>query len=421
LTGNGQASQWKGEVYIRSISIWDAAFNLNKQERWGSIMVNKKFKIVSIVLAMVLILSQGVVFADNTNAFAVKILGAGVEKELELSLEDLKAMPEEAQIHEEYIYNSKSGEKSVMVKGVSLAYILREVAGLTVENAMVNFEASDGYPIDPQTLEDILNEDLKYVLAYEIDGETIDNDDNLENEEIVIYRKLKEEGEFGTVFKLVVNITVGQAIDKVEETVEEPTESEEKPVGEIEEIVFTDITEEYKFAETAIYELAKKGIIKGVGDGKFAPGEEFTRAQFCTIMVQALGYEIGEYSNSFKDVNANDWFAPYVEAAVREGLFAGYTDGTFRPNQKISREELATVVGRAAVLAGKVEQEKMNKFVMEKSNFEDKGEVSSWAANQVAWLEAQGVFKGVAEGKFEPKKVVNRAEAALIVYNTLFK
>ena len=384
-------------------------------------MVNKKFKIVSIVLAMVLILSQGVVFADNTNAFAVKILGAGVEKELELSLEDLKAMPEEAQIHEEYIYNSKSGEKSVMVKGVSLAYILREVAGLTVENAMVNFEASDGYPIDPQTLEDILNEDLKYVLAYEIDGETIDNDDNLENEEIVIYRKLKEEGEFGTVFKLVVNITVGQAIDKVEETVEEPTESEEKPVGEIEEIVFTDITEEYKFAETAIYELAKKGIIKGVGDGKFAPGEEFTRAQFCTIMVQALGYEIGEYSNSFKDVNANDWFAPYVEAAVREGLFAGYTDGTFRPNQKISREELATVVGRAAVLAGKVEQEKMNKFVMEKSNFEDKGEVSSWAANQVAWLEAQGVFKGVAEGKFEPKKVVNRAEAALIVYNTLFK
>jgi len=421
LTGNGQASQWKGEVYIRSISIWDAAFNLNKQERWGSIMVNKKFKIVSIVLAMVLILSQGVVFADNTNAFAVKILGAGVEKELELSLEDLKAMPEEAQIHEEYIYNSKSGEKSVMVKGVSLAYILREVAGLTVENAMVNFEASDGYPIDPQTLEDILNEDLKYVLAYEIDGETIDNDDNLENEEIVIYRKLKEEGEFGTVFKLVVNITVGQAIDKVGETVEEPTESEEKPVGEIEEIVFTDITEEYKFAETAIYELAKKGIIKGVGDGKFAPGEEFTRAQFCTIMVQALGYEIGEYSNSFKDVNANDWFAPYVEAAVREGLFAGYTDGTFRPNQKISREELATVVGRAAVLAGKVEQEKMNKFVMEKSNFEDKGEVSSWAANQVAWLEAQGVFKGVAEGKFEPKKVVNRAEAALIVYNTLFK
>lgn len=384
-------------------------------------MVNKKSKIVSIVLAMVLILSQGVVFADNTNAFAVKILGAGVEKELELSLEDLKAMPEEAQIHEEYIYNSKSGEKSVMVKGVSLAYILREVAGLTVENAMVNFEASDGYPIDPQTLEDILNEDLKYVLAYEIDGETIDNDDNLENEEIVIYRKLKEEGEFGTVFKLVVNITVGQAIDKVEETVEEPTESEEKPVGEIEEIVFTDITEEYKFAETAIYELAKKGIIKGVGDGKFAPGEEFTRAQFCTIMVQALGYEIGEYSNSFKDVNANDWFAPYVEAAVREGLFAGYTDGTFRPNQKISREELATVVGRAAVLAGKVEQEKMNKFVMEKSNFEDKGEVSSWAANQVAWLEAQGVFKGVAEGKFEPKKVVNRAEAALIVYNTLFK
>lgn len=379
-------------------------------------MLSKKFKIIPLILAMLLILSQVPVLADNAN-FAVKISGPGVGKEVELSLDDLKAMPEEAQINEEYIYNSKSGQKSVMVKGVSLAYVLKEVAGLTVENAVVTFEASDGYPIDPQTLEDILNPDLKYVLAYEIDGQAIDNDGNPDNEEIVVYRKLKEEGEFGTVFKLVANIIVGEETGQAKKAVEVPSPVEVKEDSK--EIVFTDITEEYKFAETAIYELAKLGIIQGVGEDKFAPGDEFTRAQFCTIIVKALGYELGEYSNRFTDVNANDWFAPYVEAAVREGLFAGYTDGTFKPHQKINREELATVVGRAAVLAGIVEQEKMNKFVMEKSNFEDKDEVSSWAAHQVAWLEAQGVFKGVAEAKFEPKKVVNRAEAALIVYNVL--
>ncbi len=56
-----------------------------------------------------------------------------------------------------------------------------------------------------------------------------------------------------------------------------------------------------------------------------------------------------------------------------------------------------------------------------KVKFEEQGFVSHWAASQVAWLEAEGVFADIAEEKFEPAKVVNRAEAAVIVYNTLFK
>lgn len=386
-------------------------------------MFNKKIKIIPIILAMVLVLSQGLVFAENVDAFAIKISGPGVEKEVELSLDDLKAMPEEAQINEEYIYNSRSGQKTVMIKGVSLAYVLEEVAGLTVENALVYLEASDGFEIEPQTLEDVLNGDLKYVLAYEIDGELVDDDGNPENEEIRVYRKVKEEGEFGTVFKAVVSITIGEAVDVVEEPIEEPAEEPtdpEEPVEDIEEIVFTDITEEYKFAEEAIYELARLGIVNGIGDGKFAPERIFTRAEFCKIAVEALGYEKGEYSGNFTDVKAEDWFAPYVEAAVREGLFTGYTDGTFKPNKKITRVELAAVMGRAAVGVGVVEQERMNKFVMEKSDFEDRELVPDWAEHQVAWLEAQGVFKDVAEKNFEPNKEVTRAEAAVIVYNALF-
>lgn len=380
-------------------------------------MIIKKFKSVTFILAIVLLLSQGVVFADYTANYAVEIQGTGVEKELKLTLEDLKSMPEEAQINEEYIYNSKSGEKSVIVKGVSLSYILKEKAGVTAKNAEVNFETSDGYPIDPQTLEDIFNEDLKYVLAYEINGEVIDNDDNPDNDEIVVYRKVKEEGEFGTVFKMVVKITVGDPIDGTEK--EEPVK--EEPAAEVKDIAFTDITEEYEFAVTAIKELAKKGIINGVGNEKYAPEEEFTRAQFCKIIVETLGYEKGEYTGNFNDVKIDSWFAPYVEAAVEKGLFTGYSDGTFKPDRAITREEIAAVVGRAAVLANVVDAEKMDKFVMEKSNFEDRDFVSHWAASQVAWLEAEGVFADIAEEKFEPAKVVNRAEAAVIVYNTLFK
>jgi hypothetical protein len=379
----------------------------------------KKFKVISLVLAAVLILSQTLIFAEEN--YAVEIGGTLVATELKLTLDDLKGMPEEAQIEEEYIYNSKGGEKSVQVKGVSLAYLLKEKAGVTVEEGSVQFFASDGWEIDPQTLQDVLNEELKFVLAYEVDGELIDNDE-IENEEITVYRKLKEPGEFNTVFKLINKITAGEVKEVIQETpVETPEETPvAEPAEEATEITFTDITEEYKFAETAIYELAKKKIIDGIGGGLYAPEKEFTREQFCKIIVAALGYELKEYEGAFSDINKDRWSANYVQAAVDAGLFVGYPDGTFMPEKVISRQEMAVVAAKAAIAKELVEEAKVNKFVMEKSNYTDKEDVADWAGNAVAWLEAQDVFLGIAGEKFEPVKNVNRAEAALVVFNTLF-
>lgn len=374
-------------------------------------------RLVTLLLAMVMILSQVVVFAENAD-FAVQINSGG--NVLELTLEELKALPEEAHIDEVYVYNSKSGEKSVQVKGISLAYILEELAKITEAEGSVEFEALDAYPIDSQTLEDLLNDELKYVLAYEVDGEAVDQDETPETDDITVYRKVKEEGEFNTVFKMVYKITIvgAETEETTEKPVEEPTED---PAEEVNEVTFTDITEDFKFAETAIVELAKKGIINGMGNGLYEPAGEFTRAQFCKVMVESLGFEQIAYTGGFSDVADTDWHAPYIQAAVESGLFNGYPEGDFKPNQSINRQEMASVAGRAAVLAEKVAQEKLDKFVMDKSNFADKALVQAWAENEVAWLEAEGVFAEIAPENFEPAKVVNRAEAAVIVYNTLFK
>lgn len=374
-------------------------------------MIAKRTKGFALLLVLVLVLSQFSAFATVEEAYAVKITGEGVTTELNLTIADMKAMPAEAQIDETYIYNSKAGEKSVLVKGVSLAYVLAEKAGLTAENAVVSFTASDAYPIDPQMLEDVLNPELKYVLAYEIDGEAIDNDDIVGNEEIVVYRKIKEAGEFGTVFKMVVTISVGA-------TTETPDEPE--PEGEGEAIEFTDITEEFTYAEMAIQELAKKGIINGMGNGRYAPQGSLTRAQISKIMVESLDCEEVEYKGGFSDVDASDWFAGYVQAAVEAGIFVGYPDGTFQPDQVISRQEMAVVAARGAIGMELVTPERVDKYVMEKSTYMDKDVVPEWAANEVAWLEAKGAFAEIAVESFEPFKVVNRAEAAVIVYNTLF-
>lgn len=372
----------------------------------------KKFRVFSL-LVLVLLLSQSMAFAES---YAVEIEGSLVSTELKLNLKNLKEMPEEAQISQEYIYNSKGGQKTAQVKGVSLSYLLNE-AGVTAEEGEVQFFASDEYPIEPQTLTDVLNDELKFVLAYEVDGEPIDND-GIENEEITIYRNLKEEGEFNTVFKLVNKITLDQAEVKEEEP--EPTVEEEKTETEENEVNFTDITEEYKFAEAAIYELANKKIIDGIGGGLYAPEKEFTREQFCKIIVMSLGYELKDYEDGFTDIRSERWSAPYIQAAVEAELFIGNPDGTFMPEKIISRQEMALVATRAALAKGLVEEAKVNKFVMEKSKYIDKDDVPQWAENSVAWLEAQNAFEGIAGEKFEPVKNVNRAEAALVVFNTLF-
>jgi hypothetical protein len=324
-------------------------------------------------------------------------------------------MPAEAQIEEEYIYNSKGGQKSVMVKGVSLAYVLQE-AGVVEGEAEVTFIASDDWPIDPQPLTDVMNEELQYVLAYEVDGAVIDEDENPDNDEITVYRKVKEEGEFNTVFKMIVDINVSGLVEEVAE--EEDNIEEEEEVVPVE---FTDITEEFAYAEEAINALAGKGIVDGVGDDKYAPEDFFTRAQFAKIMVLSLGYEPAEYQGGFSDVSAEDWEADYVQAAVDAGIFEGYPDGTFGPDNVITRQEIAAVAARGAVTAELVSQAKLDKFVMEKSAYLDKDSVPEWAANEVAWLEAEGIFEDFAVENFEPTLEVDRAQAAVVVYKTLLQ
>jgi hypothetical protein len=374
----------------------------------------KRTKVLTIALAIILVLSQVVVFGEDSEP-VVTITGEGVETELSLTLDELKAMPAEAQIEEEYIYNSKGGQKSVMVKGVSLAYVLQE-AGVVEGEAEVTFIASDDWPIDPQPLTDVMNEELQYVLAYEVDGAVIDEDENPDNDEITVYRKVKEEGEFNTVFKMIVDINVSGLVEEVAEE-EENIEEEEEVVP----VEFTDITEEFAYAEEAINALAGKGIVDGVGDDKYAPEDFFTRAQFAKIMVLSLGYEPAEYQGGFSDVSAEDWEADYVQAAVDAGIFEGYPDGTFGPDNVITRQEIAAVAARGAVTAELVSQAKLDKFVMEKSAYLDKDSVPEWAANEVAWLEAEGIFEDFAVENFEPTLEVDRAQAAVVVYKTLLQ
>lgn len=107
---------------------------------------------------------------------------------------------------------------------------------------------------------------------------------------------------------------------------------------------FSDVPDDSWYA-TAVNTLASLGIVNGIGNNQFAPDQLITRAQFTVIAMRFTnGTTNGE--NNFSDVHANDWFYDQVVGSIQYGWINGYSDGTFRPNQTITRAEVTTIVNR---------------------------------------------------------------------------
>jgi S-layer family protein len=97
----------------------------------------------------------------------------------------------------------------------------------------------------------------------------------------------------------------------------------------------------YQYVETA----KLRGIIDGYADGTFRPENPVTRGQTTKMLVMARGWGL-QYPQSatFPDVPPTHWAFPYVETAVRKGIAGGYADGTFRPNALITRAQLSKML-----------------------------------------------------------------------------
>lgn len=109
-------------------------------------------------------------------------------------------------------------------------------------------------------------------------------------------------------------------------------------------VSFTDVAADAWYA-TAVNALASLEIVNGVGDDRFSPERTITRAEFTTMAMRFCdGIPDGE--NIFSDVDQEDWFYEYVVGSIQYGWINGYPDGTFRPNDTISRAEVTTITNR---------------------------------------------------------------------------
>ena len=162
------------------------------------------------------------------------------------------------------------------------------------------------------------------------------------------------------------------------------------------------------WADNEIQYLLEKQIVSGYADGSFKPDKDITRAEFIKIVNNVLGLtEKAEVQ--FKDVNQGDWFHDEIAKALRIGYIDGYGDNTLRPNNPITREEVAKIM----VVAFDLE----DKATEGTTGFNDNNEVSDWAKEYVNILHNRGYVSGYSDGSFRPNNPITRAEVVKMTTN----
>ena len=160
--------------------------------------------------------------------------------------------------------------------------------------------------------------------------------------------------------------------------------------------------------------MGAKHVVNGYPDGSFLPEKAVTRVEFAKMLVEAMGYEMVDYEGSFPDVAEGEWFADYVATAEANGVVLGYTDGTFKPNLKINRLVMATMLTRA--YNAKLEGQEADIL----SEFADKATIADWGTEYAAKAVEEGFMNGM-DGTFNPDGTTTRAQAATAVYRLFNK
>lgn len=176
------------------------------------------------------------------------------------------------------------------------------------------------------------------------------------------------------------------------------------------QVSFTDVTKHW--AKDAIEILAAKEIVNGMSGSRFEPETDLTRAQFTKMLLGAMGISPKEnVSGVFRDVTASHWSAGWVEAAAELKLVQG-ADGHFKPDDKLTREQMVVMLIRA------LGEEKAALEYNESVAFKDANSISSWAFGYAALASQMGLVQG-SEGQFLPQNDSTRAQAASVIYRLM--
>ena len=174
---------------------------------------------------------------------------------------------------------------------------------------------------------------------------------------------------------------------------------------------FSDVAASAWYADAVKYAV-DKGMMNGVGNGKFAPDGTTSRGMIVTVLYRLEG-EPAVSAASFSDVAADAYYTKAVAWASANGIVTGYGNGKFGPNDAITREQFAAILYRYA------QYKKYDVSVGENTNilsYNDAQSVSSYAVPAIQWACGAGVMNG-SSGYLTPKSGATRAQAAQLLMN----
>ena len=177
---------------------------------------------------------------------------------------------------------------------------------------------------------------------------------------------------------------------------------------------FTDL-DTALWAKDAINILASASVLSGAGDGTFRPQNTITRAEFAQMVVKAFDIPLlTEKAMSFTDASYGDWYYEAIQILCHRGIVNGVSAQEFGVNMPITRQDMAVIINRTMTHLN------MTIAQGEEITFADAADISDYAANSVSMLTKTGIINGKDDGTFAPKDTATRAEAAMIIYRIMY-
>ncbi|MGG3987087.1 S-layer homology domain-containing protein [Bacillus smithii] len=167
--------------------------------------------------------------------------------------------------------------------------------------------------------------------------------------------------------------------------------------------------------EKEMRDLIARGIISGYGNGSYKPGQKVTRGEFAKFIASALNLDMTNTSNVFKDVSPNSALAPGINAAAKVNIIKGRTDGTFHPDDTITRKDMALMIKRAIQYLNVPLETGSTKFT-DISNLNDEYKT---AIAEIAQANIIHGYQINGQLKFQPNNEATRAEAAAFISRML--
>lgn len=161
------------------------------------------------------------------------------------------------------------------------------------------------------------------------------------------------------------------------------------------------------WAERQIRSFLEKGFARLYKDGSFKPNDPITRADFAAMLNKAFGFTEKDDSN-FKDVKTGDAFYNDMAIAKKAGYLVGLPDGTVKPEEYMSRQEYAVIIARLLKLD-------IKKDIAAAGKFKDAAQIPDWSRGAIGAVVKAGYMEGSPDNRFDPAGAITRAQAVTVL------